>query len=222
MTSRFNDHFSGHAGDYSRFRPGYPEELYSWLTRQTAAHDLAWDCAAGSGQAAAALATHYQQVIASDASAEQVANADRGHANISYQTFPAEQTPLERASLDLITAAQALHRITPEVDRIIDSYYEKVVGPYWPPEHRMIETGYSDIAFPFDEIEVPRFPMQTAWTLPQLLGYIDIWSATKRYSKVNGQSPIPALHEQLLSECDEPETARTISWPLHIRVGRLS
>ena len=31
----FRDHFSGHAADYSRFRPRYPKALFEWL----ATHD---------------------------------------------------------------------------------------------------------------------------------------------------------------------------------------
>ncbi|HWA15135.1 MAG TPA: hypothetical protein VG817_01795, partial [Gemmatimonadales bacterium] len=59
----FQDHFSGHAGAYSRARPTYPPELFAWLSVQTAAHDVAWDCGTGNGQAALGLAAHYRTVI---------------------------------------------------------------------------------------------------------------------------------------------------------------
>lgn len=46
------DHFSRQAPDYAKYRPGYPEALFSWLADRTPGHDLAWDVGCGSGQAA--------------------------------------------------------------------------------------------------------------------------------------------------------------------------
>jgi hypothetical protein len=51
----FPDHFSDHADLYEAFRPAYPEALFAYLTSLVPAHDLAWDCATGNGQAAVAL-----------------------------------------------------------------------------------------------------------------------------------------------------------------------
>ena len=64
----FKDHFSTQSSAYSRYRPGYPAELFQYLASLTAEHELAWDCATGSGQAALALTPLYSKVIASDAS----------------------------------------------------------------------------------------------------------------------------------------------------------
>jgi methylase of polypeptide subunit release factors len=69
----FKDHFSGHADEYTRYRPTYPAELFNWLAQQAPAHALAWDCATGSGQAALGLAAHFDAVIATDASPQQIA-----------------------------------------------------------------------------------------------------------------------------------------------------
>jgi methylase of polypeptide subunit release factors len=73
----FKDHFSIGSQDYREFRPGYPESLFSYLASLCAAHDLAWDCATGSGQAAVSLADSFASVIATDASAEQIASATK-------------------------------------------------------------------------------------------------------------------------------------------------
>ena len=56
---RFIDHFSGHADAYAAARPHYPDALFDSLAALCARHDLAWDCATGNGQAAAALAPHF-------------------------------------------------------------------------------------------------------------------------------------------------------------------
>lgn len=70
--------------------------------------NLAWDCATGNGQAAVFLSEYFEQVIASDASKEQIENAQPRN-NIRYEVFPAERTTLANNSIDLITIAQALH-----------------------------------------------------------------------------------------------------------------
>ena len=60
------------------------------------------------GQAAQALANFFDKVIASDASAQQIAQCPT-HPGVAYQVASAEQAPLADASVDLITVAQALH-----------------------------------------------------------------------------------------------------------------
>jgi hypothetical protein len=45
----FKDHFSQIAQGYADFRPRYPDALFAWLASLTAQHELAWDCACGSG-----------------------------------------------------------------------------------------------------------------------------------------------------------------------------
>src|SRR5271155_781134 len=108
MAAAFKDHFSGHAADYRAFRPTYPPELFAFLASVAPGRDLAWDCGTGSGQAAVPLADHFARVYATDASAEQVANADP-HPRVEYAVAPAENGPLADGSADLVLVAQALH-----------------------------------------------------------------------------------------------------------------
>ena len=75
MPKSFADHFSVTAADYARFRPIYPPELYAWLAAQAPARDLAVDVGTGNGQAAVALAAHFQRVIGVEPSDGQRANA---------------------------------------------------------------------------------------------------------------------------------------------------
>ncbi|MEJ2521996.1 MAG: class I SAM-dependent methyltransferase [Gammaproteobacteria bacterium] len=104
----FKDHFSAAAADYARYRPGYPEALPEFLAETAPGRDCAWDCATGTGQAAVMLASHFRRVIATDASAEQVARA-RPCPGVTYRVAPAEAPELPEGSADLITVAQALH-----------------------------------------------------------------------------------------------------------------
>ena len=180
----FKDHFSAHASAYARYRPRYPEALFAYLASLCPAHDLAWDCATGNGQAARSLTEHFARVVATDASADQLAHA-APHEQITYHVAPAAQSPLASHSADLVTVAQALHwldldafyaevrrvlkpggvlavwtygllRINPAVDAVIQRLYTDIVGAYWPPERRHVEDGYRALAFPFDAIEPPR------------------------------------------------------------------
>ena len=104
----FRDHFSGHAEDYSRYRPDYPAELLSYLAGLAPGRALAWDCATGNGQAASGLAWHFRGVIATDASARQIAEA-RPCEGVLYALALAERAPIAGGAVDLVTVAQALH-----------------------------------------------------------------------------------------------------------------
>ncbi|HEC00646.1 MAG TPA: SAM-dependent methyltransferase, partial [Sphingomonadales bacterium] len=68
--AEFKDHFSAQSWAYCKFRPSYPQELYSYLSGLCTNHGLAWDCATGNGQAARGLAKYFERVIANDASEE--------------------------------------------------------------------------------------------------------------------------------------------------------
>lgn len=69
----FKDHFSGLAARYLAFRPFYPPSLFDYLAQCCPQRDRVWDCACGSGQATAALAERFENVIATDASQQQLA-----------------------------------------------------------------------------------------------------------------------------------------------------
>jgi SAM-dependent methyltransferase len=246
----FKDHFSGHAALYSCYRPSYPQALYAFLAEQTPAPTLVWDCATGNGQAAVALADHFERVVATDASAEQVKSA-ASHPRVDYRVAPAEASGLDDESVDLISVAQALHwfdhdaffnevsrvlrpggliavwsynllRCTPAIDRLLYRYYSEIVGPFWPPERVHIENGYSDLPFPFDELPHPEFAMTTEWSLNQLLGYLATWSATRRYIAENDSDPLKPIEEELAGLWGEPQQQRNIEWPLTLRLGRKS
>ena len=94
----FKDHFSGHASGYREARPSYPPELFAWLAQQAPARALAWDAGCGNGQAAVALAAHFEQVLATDPSAAQVEQAQL-HPRVSYRVEPAEACSAVPASV---------------------------------------------------------------------------------------------------------------------------
>lgn len=246
--SQFKDHFSEIAKTYADYRPQYPSDLYAWLASLAPSQNLVWDCACGTGQASVGLAQHFQQVIATDASAEQIAVAEP-QPKIEWRVAPAEQSGLATESVDLITVAQALHwfdldkfyaeaqRVLkaqgvlavwtygvlkidePQIDALVQDFYINVVGPYWPPERAIVETGYKNLPFPFAELTAPAFNMKLNWNRAQLLGYLRSWSATARYLKANGTDPVTPL-DQVLAKLWDDQTCYTTEWPLAFRVGR--
>ena len=96
----FNDHFSSQSRAYASYRPTYPKALAEFLTQVSADRQLAWDCATGSGQAAGLLASCFARVVATDASAEQIANAAPIE-RVSFSVAPAEHSGLPDGSCDI-------------------------------------------------------------------------------------------------------------------------
>jgi ubiquinone/menaquinone biosynthesis C-methylase UbiE len=249
MSFKGKDHFSGHAECYQQFRPNYPDALFTFLSSLCPAHELAWDCATGNGQAAVALAPHFDRVIATDASTQQIDHAEP-HAKVEYLVAPADKVPIDEGTVDLVTVAQALHwfdistfypevrrvaktggllavwcyqlhRISPEIDAVVSRLYSGIVGEYWPPERKIVEDGYKTLAFPFEELVTPEFRMVHSWDLERLVGYLGSWSSSQRYRKQNGTDPVAFIADDLKAAWGDPDGPRDVIWPLHVRVGRV-
>ena len=248
--SRAPDHFSAVAASYAEFRPGYPPELFDFVASLAPRRHRAWDCGAGSGQATFDLAERFDEVIASDLSAEQVATAPV-QPKVTWLVAPAESTPIEAASVDLVAVAQALHwfdhaRFYEEVRRVASpgaaiaawSYgipaMDDVAGAvlrrlmletlhgYWPRGREHVEQHYRTIPFPFDRINAPDFRLEQLWTFDQVAGYMRSWSATARYAKANGVDPVAAAERELRAHWPDAATPRRIEWPLAVLAGRVS
>ncbi len=246
----FPDHFSQTAPAYATFRPRYPRSLFAALAARAPSRHLAWDCATGNGQAAVGLAGYFEQVIATDASAAQLASAIPDP-RVRYHRALAHQSGLEEQSVALVTVAQALHwldrpafyeearrvllpggvaagwcyalmEIEPSIDELVRSFYAETVGPYWPPERKLIETGYRTIDFPFDEFSLSTLHIEAALTCPELAGYLRTWSATIRCRAATGHDPVDDLLRLLHPRWGPLERRRLVRWPLFVRAGYAS
>jgi len=242
----FKDYFSKQAAGYAKFRPRYPQKLFDYLGSIAPSRYLAWDCGTGNGQAAVGLASVFDRVIATDASVKQIANA-QSHERIEYRVAPAEKSGIRSESIDLIMVAQALHwfdldcfyaearrvlkpdgilaasaynllHIEKAIDDIVNRYYHEVVGPFWPPERRLVEQ-FANLLFTFDEIGAPNFEMTAHWNLDHLLGYLRTWSSTQRFIAARGSDPLEQIVDDLCRAWGNSGQKRSITWPLIIRVG---
>ncbi len=245
----FADHFSGVSAAYAAFRPRYPDALFDFLAQAAPAHDEAWDAGTGSGQAAIGLARHFKHVIATDASSAQLEHATPDP-RVRYRVCPAESCDLADQSIDLVTAAQALHwfdrprfwaevrrvlqpggviavwtyvmvEIAPMIDKIVRRFYHDVVGPYWPPERRITEERYQTIEFPFAEFAAPNFVIEQSVTLDEVAGYVRTWSATRRFVQQHNRDPVDDLVIELAGIWGAPQQSRLARWPVAMRVGRI-
>lgn len=248
MRPAFMDHFSRDSASYAAFRPRYPASLFGWLAGLPAARRQAWDVATGSGQAATMLAPHFERVVASDASREQVRYRTRT-SGVHYLAERGEHSAMAGGRIDLVTVAQAYHWLdhpkfhaevdrviapggafavwcygkldaTPDIEAALAAFYDGTVGPYWPAERVHVERAYRDFEIPIAEVEAPAVSIRAEFTLAQLLGYVRSWSAVGRYIKTKGHDPLPEFSAVLGSLWGDPARPKPMVWPIAVRAGR--
>ena len=246
----FVDQFSAVSSEYARFRPRYPRAIFAWIASLVSRHELAWDCATGSGQAAVGLADDFAQVVATDASADQLRHATP-HPRVTYRNARADASGLEAASVDAVTVAQALHWLprdrfyaevrrvarpggvlvawgyhkprigVPDVDRAIEHFHDEVIGPYWRPERQIVTARFQTLEFPFEEIEAPAFEIQLPLTLAAFAAYLGTQSATERYRQVVQDDPVEPFTRHEAA-WGGAASVREVRWPIFLRAGRVT
>jgi SAM-dependent methyltransferase len=241
--------YSPYAGQYARTRPTYPPALFDRLAALVERRDVAWDCATGSGQAARDLAERFAHVVATDLSAEQVRQAPP-HPRIEYRVCPAERSGLADASVDLTTVASALHwfdldafyaearrvlrpggilaawtyhvgHVEPPFGELFEQFYHDVLASYFDPGARLVDRRYETITLPGTPVEMPPLRVTATWTLADMLAFIGSWSGVRRYMAERGADPVPRVADPLARLWGDPDTVRTIQWPLYVRASRL-
>ncbi len=246
----FIDQFSELAGEYSRYRPGYPQALFEYLASLAPDKDLAWDCGTGNGQAALALARFFRRVIATDGSREQIANAFP-HPKVDYRVETAESTSIDRGSVDLVTVGTAAHwfdfdhfyaevrrvckprallavwgyhlpRTAPGVDCLLERYYRETLDGYWDERLRYLDERYQTLPFPFEELQPPEIDMLVDWDLNMLIGFLASWSATPKFITANGVHPLELVIDELRVAWGVDDRVRRLRFPMHMRVGIIS
>ncbi len=241
--------FATGGDSYARYRPTYPDALAAFLAEVSPDVGYAVDVGCGNGQFTGQLAAHFAEVVGLDPSADQIAHAV-GHDRVRYICAPAEATGLPDGCAALITAAQAAHwfdlsrfyaevrRIAmpgavlalvsygvPQFDEAIDArfrqFYWNEIGRYWPPERRLVESGYAGIDFPFGEMDWPPMAIRREWDLAALLGYVSTWSALRRVEEAGEGHLVTRFAEDMERLWDDPVRTRSVEWPIAMRLGRI-
>jgi SAM-dependent methyltransferase len=234
---------------YARFRPEYPRELASFLASTAPDRRLAVDVGCGNGQLTQLLAPCFDRVVGIDPSADQIANAIPNE-RIDYRCAPAERIPVPDAGASLVTAAQAAHwfdlpafygevrriarpgailalvsygvlKLDPALDGRFQAFYRDEIGPYWPAERKLVDTGYATIDFPFEELAPPALEIRCEWRLSEFLGYLTTWSAVRSAREAGREALLTEFAKEFGAAWGDPENTRLIRWPINMRIGRL-
>lgn len=203
--------------------------------------------ATGNGQAAVALAGHFERVLATDASPSQLRHAEP-HSRVTYRVAVAGHDADPPRDVDLVTVAQALHwldrprffeeargalrprgllavwtyalcRIDEAVDAVVRRLHHELLRGWWTPDRAMVDEGYRSIEFPFRELHPPAIAMTSRWDLARFRGYLDTWSAVRRFQRERGRDPLEEIGPALEDAWGEPTQVREVTWPLTMRVG---
>lgn len=240
--------FDQGGASYARFRPDYPPTLAAHLASISPCTSLAVDVGCGTGQLTRQLGDHFSSVLGVDPSADQLASATT-HERVRYACAPAERLPVEEGSVALITAAQAAHwfdldlfyaeviRVArpgavialvsygtltfseQQIDRRFRAFNDHEIGRFWPPERRMVDSGYAGIKFPFSEVLLPTMAIQQQWALDAVLGYLGTWSAVRAADRVGQGGLLDRFARDLADLWGAPDALRSISWPISARIG---
>lgn len=246
----YKDNFSEQAADYAQYRPTYPPELIEYISQPISHRQTAWDCATGNGQVARLLANHFEQIIATDASQAQIDQAPVSD-KIIYRQAPAENSGLADQSIDLITVGQAIHwfdfdafyqevrrvakpgayiaiwgyslpHISESINKVIRTFYEDILGDeYWDPERRHLDHQYQTIPFPFEILDSPKFYIKRAWSLNHFLGFLNSWSALRKYIRKNEQNPVELIQDSLNKAWGDTKQEHPIIWDIYLKVGKV-
>ena len=241
--------FDQGGGAYARFRPEYPPGLAAGLAALAPDRRLAADVGCGSGQLTRLLAPHFDSVIGLDPSADQIAHAVPD-ARIAYRCASAERLALADRSVSLMTAAQAAHwfdlpafyaearrtvapggilalisygvlALDPALDDRFQAFYRDEIGPWWPPQRKLVDAGYATIDFPFEELDPPALQIRLDWRLPEFLGYLLTWSAVRRAREAGREDVLRRFAGDISAAWGDEDTRRPITWPVRMRLGRL-
>jgi len=234
---------------YARFRPEYPSELAEYLASIAPDRLLAVDVGCGNGQLTSQLAEHFGTVIGLDPSDDQIAHA-APRDNLRYRCAPAEALPLPERCASLITAAQAAHwfdlpafyaevrrianpgavlalisygvlQLDAGLDERFQQFYWQEIGPYWPAERQLVDSGYATLDFPFEPITPPAMTIRLEWNLHEYLGYIATWSAVRQAREAGREDLLQRYANDLAQSWGDAEARRAIVWPINMRLGRV-
>jgi SAM-dependent methyltransferase len=251
--SRASDLFGAVASSYALHRLTYPEAFFAAFVERLpqGGSSRVWDCGCGNGQASLALAERVAGVIATDASAEQLAAAFP-HPRVHYRQASAGESGLADASVDGVLVAAAIHWFAGEafnrevrrvcrqgaamawigylapllrdsgVQGVLDDFDHHTLAPWWPAERHWVDESYAGLPFPGREWPFPQdLWIERHWSLAELIAHVGTWSAVQR-AREAGKTLLPALASQLRAAWPaDGHQPLLVRWPFMGRWGEV-
>jgi hypothetical protein len=109
--------------------------------------------------------------------------------------------------------------IHPPIDLLLHHFYTEIVGKYWDKERIHIDEHYESLYFPFQQISSPDFTISVLWTLADLEGYLNTWSAVQKFILIENQNPVGNLISQIKMYWKDER--QTVNFPLFLKLGHL-
>jgi hypothetical protein len=111
-------------------------------------------------------------------------------------------------------------KLEAELDERFQKFYRDEIGPYWPPERKLVDSGYATIDFPFEELAPPALEIRLDWRLSEFLGYLTTWSAVRSAREAGREDLLLAFANDIGAAWGDPNRRRPLRWPINMRIGR--
>lgn len=111
-------------------------------------------------------------------------------------------------------------RINSEIDPLIDQLYAKAFDSYFTEARTYLDNHYKTLPFPFEEISSPSFENTFHWSMDELEGYFNSWSAIQKIKTEQNYNPATDTVrkvKKLISTEDQFE----VTFPVFMRLGRI-
>ncbi len=82
-----------------------------------------------------------------------------------------------------------------------------------------MDEEYRNIPFPFEKINVPAFNIEYEWTIEELEGYLNTWSALQKFTAQHNYNPVDDLIRRIKPYWEKERM--TIVFPVHLLLGRV-
>jgi hypothetical protein len=155
-----------------------------------------------------------------DGSASLITAAQAAHW-FDLPAFYREVRRIGRPGAILALISYGVLKLEPSLDARFQKFYWDEIGPYWPPERKLVDTGYATIDFPFEELAPPSLEIRLEWQLSEFLGYLTTWSAVRSAREAGKEALLMAFASDIREAWGDPNLRHAISWPINMRIGRL-
>jgi hypothetical protein len=135
-----------------------------------------------------------------------------------FEKFYAEVKRVAAGNAFIAVWAYSLLKIDESIDQIIHDYHFNFLGNYWDAERKYVDDEYKSIPFPFEKIKTPPFSIEKYWSLKELDGYFNTWSALQKFVTEKDYNPVPVLINKIQTHWGT-SGKRKIIFPIHLLLG---